>query len=87
MPGILRLSAAAFWNSEAEGTKLTTPARQSAGTWTEGKKVPMARFGCIADDFTGASDMASFLARGGMRTILYNGIPEPGTWRMERMQW
>lgn len=36
----------------------------------------MARFGCIADDFTGASDMASFLARGGMRTILYNGIPE-----------
>lgn len=35
----------------------------------------MAILGCIADDFTGASDMASFLVKGGMRTILYNGIP------------
>lgn len=32
--------------------------------------------GCIADDFTGASDAASFLVNGGMRTILFNGIPE-----------
>lgn len=32
--------------------------------------------GCIADDFTGASDAASFLVKGGMRTILFNGIPE-----------
>lgn len=35
----------------------------------------MAILGCIADDFTGASDMASFLVKGGMKTILYNGIP------------
>ena len=35
----------------------------------------MALFGCIADDFTGASDMASFLEQGGLKTILYNGIP------------
>lgn len=32
--------------------------------------------GCIADDFTGASDAASFLVKGGMRTLLFNGIPE-----------
>lgn len=37
----------------------------------------MALFGCIADDFTGASDMASFLTKGGMSTQLFNGIPEP----------
>jgi uncharacterized protein YgbK (DUF1537 family) len=32
--------------------------------------------GCIADDFTGASDLANVLARGGMRTIQFNGIPQ-----------
>ncbi|MDW0116158.1 four-carbon acid sugar kinase family protein [Sporosarcina thermotolerans] len=31
--------------------------------------------GCIADDFTGGSDIASFFAKGGLRTILYNGVP------------
>ena len=31
--------------------------------------------GCIADDFTGASDAASFLVKGGLNTILYNGVP------------
>lgn len=31
--------------------------------------------GCIADDFTGASDAASFLVKGGLRTILYNEVP------------
>ena len=36
----------------------------------------MAIFGCIADDFTGASDAASFLVKGGMSVRLYNGIPE-----------
>lgn len=36
-------------------------------------------FGCIADDFTGASDAASFLQKGGMRVVLVNGVPrEPG---------
>ncbi len=40
--------------------------------------------GCVADDFTGASDVASFLAEGGARCLLINGIPgndfvlEPG---------
>ena len=31
--------------------------------------------GCIADDFTGASDIASFLKKGGMSTVLFNGVP------------
>lgn len=35
----------------------------------------MFLFGCVADDFTGASDAASFLAKGGMRVLLFNGIP------------
>lgn len=32
--------------------------------------------GCVADDFTGASDAASFLQKGGMRTLLLNGVHE-----------
>ncbi len=31
--------------------------------------------GCIADDFTGASDAASFLIGQGLKTVLANGIP------------
>lgn len=31
--------------------------------------------GCIADDFTGASDLANTLAKGGMRTTQYVGVP------------
>ena len=35
--------------------------------------------GCIADDFTGATDLASVLVRHGMRTVLHIGVPEaPG---------
>ena len=36
----------------------------------------MAVFGCIADDFTGASDAASFLVKGGMSVRLCNGISQ-----------
>lgn len=32
--------------------------------------------GCVADDFTGASDAASFLAKQGIKTILFNGVPK-----------
>ncbi|SEA79928.1 Uncharacterized conserved protein YgbK, DUF1537 family [Rubrimonas cliftonensis] len=32
--------------------------------------------GCVADDFTGASDLANTLAQGGMATTLYAGVPE-----------
>lgn len=31
--------------------------------------------GCIADDFTGASDLANTLAKGGMATIQFIGVP------------
>lgn len=34
--------------------------------------------GAVADDFTGATDLASMLARGGLRTILQLGRPDPG---------
>lgn len=33
-------------------------------------------FGCVADDYTGAADAASFIADKGIATILFNGIPE-----------
>ncbi len=33
-------------------------------------------FGVVADDFTGASDAASFLVKAGVPTVLFNGIPE-----------
>lgn len=32
--------------------------------------------GCVADDFTGASDAASFLAGRGIKTLLFNGTPD-----------
>ncbi len=34
------------------------------------------KIGCVADDFTGASDAASFLLSQGLNTLLLNGIPE-----------
>ena len=32
--------------------------------------------GCIADDFTGATDLAALLARSGARVSLHIGVPE-----------
>jgi len=32
--------------------------------------------GCIADDFTGATDLANMLVRGGLRTIQLLGVPK-----------
>ncbi|MEM7423213.1 MAG: 3-oxo-tetronate kinase [Pseudomonadota bacterium] len=34
--------------------------------------------GAVADDFTGATDLANMLARAGMRTVLALGRPDPG---------
>jgi uncharacterized protein YgbK (DUF1537 family) len=34
--------------------------------------------GCIADDFTGATDLASTLVRQGMRTVVLPGLPRAG---------
>lgn len=45
----------------------------------------MLKIGCIADDFTGAGDAASFLRRGGLRTVYLSGdrlgsyVPGPET--------
>ncbi len=38
----------------------------------------MILLGCIADDFTGATDLANTLVRGGMRTIQLIGTPDAG---------
>ncbi|MCR9177067.1 MAG: four-carbon acid sugar kinase family protein [Alphaproteobacteria bacterium] len=35
--------------------------------------------GCVADDFTGATDLANMLVRGGLRTVQLIGVPEAGT--------
>lgn len=36
--------------------------------------------GCIADDFTGASDAASLLAANGLKTVMTCGVPESTDW-------
>ncbi|HUW79423.1 MAG TPA: 3-oxo-tetronate kinase [Acidocella sp.] len=36
------------------------------------------RLGCIADDYTGASDLANTLTRNGLRTVQTIGVPEAG---------
>lgn len=36
----------------------------------------MTRVGIIADDFTGATDIASFLVQNGLSTIQFNGVPQ-----------
>jgi len=38
-----------------------------------------ALLGCIADDFTGATDLANMLVRGGMRTVQTIGVPAAWT--------
>ncbi|WP_414448277.1 3-oxo-tetronate kinase [Burkholderia sp. 22PA0099] len=35
--------------------------------------------GCIADDFTGATDLANMLVKSGMRTVQTIGVPDAGT--------
>ena len=37
----------------------------------------MALLGCIADDFTGATDLAAMLVQSGMRTLQMIGVPAP----------
>ncbi|MBV9735121.1 MAG: four-carbon acid sugar kinase family protein [Acidisphaera sp.] len=40
----------------------------------------MPLLGCIADDFTGATDLASMLVRNGMRTVQVIGVPDGAAW-------
>ncbi|MFJ9411486.1 3-oxo-tetronate kinase [Streptomyces sp. NPDC101393] len=37
------------------------------------------RLGCLADDFTGATDLANNLVRAGMRVVQLTGVPQAGT--------
>lgn len=37
---------------------------------------PQPWLGCIADDYTGATDLASFLVASGLRTVQLNGLPD-----------
>src|SRR4051794_10628309 len=41
-------------------------------------ELTMPLLGCIADDFTGATDLASMLVRNGMRTVQVIGVPAAG---------
>ena len=44
-----------------------------------------ALLGCIADDFTGATDLANNLVRGGLRAVQTIGVPDtPLTEEVER---
>lgn len=36
----------------------------------------MTKLGVIADDFTGATDIASFMANAGWKVVLFNGVPD-----------
>ncbi len=45
---------------------------------TEEREKATMLLGCIADDFTGASDLANTLAKAGMRTIQFVGAPKGG---------
>ena len=45
----------------------------SSGAQREGRRMTL---GVIADDFTGATDVASMLVRAGMRTVQAIGVPE-----------
>ena len=36
---------------------------------------PSLLLACLADDFTGATDLANMLVRGGLRTVQINGVP------------
>ena len=39
-------------------------------------KLDKVLLGCVGDDFTGSSDAASFLAKEGIKTLLFNGTPK-----------
>ena len=52
-----------------------TPGEGTRATLDEG---PRMTLGVIADDFTGATDIASMLVRAGMRTVLLIGVPDAG---------
>lgn len=53
---------------------MSEPADDLSGTTAGSKLKPL--LGAVADDFTGATDLANMLARAGMRTVLALGRPD-----------
>ncbi|MET0186459.1 MAG: four-carbon acid sugar kinase family protein, partial [Achromobacter sp.] len=49
---------------------------QSTGAAGEVGKRGGVKLGCIADDFTGATDLANNLVRSGMRVVQTIGVPD-----------
>jgi 3-dehydrotetronate 4-kinase len=45
----------------------------------EGTRQSAMRLGCIADDYTGATDLASALTESGLRVAQLFGLPDPAT--------
>ncbi len=45
---------------------------------TTGRATLAILLGCIADDFTGATDLCNTLVKGGMRAVQLIGVPRPG---------
>ncbi len=43
--------------------------------------------GCVADDYTGASDLANTLTKAGLRTVQTIGIPAPTSRCRRRTRW
>jgi len=43
--------------------------------------------GCIADDYTGASDLANTLTRSGLRTVQTIGVPSDDSSCLRSMPW
>ena len=62
------------------GPRLTLTFDGEPGSWDTVLRLPpdsgqKMLLGCIADDFTGATDLANTLAKGGMATVQFVGIP------------
>lgn len=55
---------------------ITVPSLPGFGQRADAGGSPMIVLGCIADDFTGAADATSYLAKGGLHTCLLSGVPE-----------
>ncbi len=51
------------------------PRGQGAAAQAASVGTPIRRLGCIADDFTGATDLANNLVRAGMRVVQLIGVP------------
>src|SRR5690606_24330613 len=62
---------------QATGFYLGCRLRQHhSGAYPRSANIMSILLGCIADDFTGATDLAGMLVQGGMRTVQVIGVPK-----------